>query len=291
MNRQQPSVKLEELTIVKVSNTIARQPRSSTIDDASLELFRSGNMPLVILRPHPGKDFATANEELTCHGQLMPLAIPSHCKRVLKVGNSTEATEYFSEEYMISPKEGTMGGMVMLLRNPERGPLSDAKRDDVTHQDSCETEGPVPPWRIGVKFIDQIIDFIRKQKEVSLRGTDRACLQPVDSWARALVVEWDWYASTAERPELQRLLRRKYFGNKHSPVIMVAMAAPDRTFFWLPVLNRKRFLADVVDDLTAGRLRTAYNMRFIDGPNIFIAKIDPLPWIRQLPHPTTIPAQ
>ncbi len=128
-------------------------------------------------------------------------------------------------------------------------------------------------------------------------GEDNACAKPLRPSGRLttakeqslasltddgdddfLIAVWDAESIASCKPGLVKKLRWRYFGEGYRSVPMVAVYTPNHTIFWIPLIAPLQLWSPwkcfkyLLDKLVA------YRPVYLDGPNIFIAKLNDRPW-------------
>ncbi|MCP9234845.1 hypothetical protein [Lewinella sp. JB7] len=285
--------KYEHIKLETRSTAAGRSGSSATtspkVDPAVFQEFYFPDETCFALRSAPGKNVETASTGTTAatgvdaaksdnfyYCQLTPMAVPRYMRRVLELENPSRVRKYFSSrENMVEWDEDSLSGEIILLNNLRKDEPPTYTKGSYAQHEHCHGRDSLKGF-----WADMWITVFANEET-------RPCVLPVmDEAGNLLVGEWDWRRAledNQDKPGLYRKLRYRFFGLNQSPVVMVAVIAPDRTILWAPIFavgQRGQIKLDRIKKDSNSLV--AYWPTYLDGPNIWICKLHNWPWLPRI---------
>lgn len=234
------------------------------LDHTALEELHLGTIPCVRVRDGANESLDPAlqpGETETFRGKLTLLNLPRGCGRVEDPDWNENMSTAYAKQLTDTAEHADL---LFLLYELRAGAAATADTFSTRSADYCEADRA----EAGLKYL----------------GKDNPCDVLFRSGSSAFVVSYDYYHHLDYKPELRDLLKTKYFnrdgkgvpGSKsEAPVKMLCTLIPGRGLVWIPVVGPP---PANFSDFLKGAVLEAFHLTFLDGPNIYIAKLVDTPW-------------
>ena len=219
-----------------------------------------GGFDSVVIRPGKNQDRQFPQPS---YGQLLPLTVPGQSIRITEgeFANAAASPRTYTEPLVGTPTSKDTH-LLWLVQNIKSNPIYDFTGQSA---DTADT---------------RIFDFCNisaAQAAIPDDGQLEPCAIAVDS----LYVEWDYRSSIDAQGKKKPLFEALSSVFGESKIKMAATVAPNHTVIWLPILGGNH--SDIVQVINRKKSVPVYGVTYLDGPNIFIARLDRKPWFHYQP--------